>query len=194
MSAPGRERPPVTLVVLVVALVLGVPCAGWAQEVKPVALDREQLLVAAREIMEAQTYCALITVSESGRPEVRTMNPFPPEQDMTVWFATNTRSLKVRQLRADPRVTLYYANHATATGYVSLTGRAVLVEDMAEIQKRKRAYWDTAFPGLKNLVLIKVIPERLDVINYERGAVGNPETWRAPSVEFPTPVTTTSER
>ena len=40
---------------------------------------------------------------------------------------------------------------------------------MHEIQKRKHAYWDTAFPGLTNLVLIKVVPERIDVINSKRG-------------------------
>ena len=77
--------------------------------------------------------------------------------NMTVWFATNTRSRKVQELRRDPRVTLYYSDHETAIGYVSLAGRAVLVEDMQEILKRKRAYWEQAFPGLKNLVLVKVV-------------------------------------
>ena len=38
--------------------------------------------------------------------------------------------------------------------------------------KRKRAYWDTAFPGFKNLVLMKVTAEHLDVLNYSRGAHG----------------------
>jgi general stress protein 26 len=112
------------------------------------------------------------------------MNPFPPEEDMTVWFATNTRSRKVREIRRDPRVTLYYADHAKAIGYVTLAGRAVLVEDMQEILKRKRAYWDQAFPGLKNLVLIKVVPERLDVLNYKAGTQADPETWRTPSIEL----------
>ena len=65
---------------------------------------------------------------------------------MTVWVATNTRSRKVQEIRRDPRVCLYYADHSKATGYVALSGRAVLVEDMNEIQKRKRAYWDQAFP------------------------------------------------
>ncbi len=59
--------------------------------------------------MTAQTYCALITIDETGRPQVRTMNPFPPDEDMTVWFATNTRSLKVQQMRKRP------ARHASTT-------------------------------------------------------------------------------
>ncbi len=155
-----------------------------AQE-KPAVPDRAQLISAAREIMQAQTYCALITVDQNGRPQVRTMNPFPPEEDMTVWFATNTRSRKLQQIRQNPHVCLYYADHKNATGYVALSGRAVLVDDMTEIQKRKRAYWDSAFePGLKNLVLIKVVPEQLDVLNYKQGALNDPATWRTPSVTF----------
>jgi len=156
----------------------------WAQDKQSPVKDRAKLIAAAREIMQAQTYCALITIDESGRPQARTMNPFPPEEDMTVWFATNTNTRKVQQIRKDPRVCLYYADHSKATGYVALTGRAVLVEDMGEILKRKRAYWDQAFPGLKNLVLIKVVPEQLDVLNYKQGVVADTVTWRTPSIEL----------
>ncbi len=157
-----------------------------AQDKQPPALGRSKLIAAAREIMLGQTYCALVTIDQTGRPSVRTMNPFPPEEDMTVWFATNTRSRKVQEMRKDPRVCLYYADHSKATGYVALTGRAVLIDDMNEILKRKRAYWDTAFPGLKNLVLIKIVPEMLDVLNYKQGAQGDTVTWRTPSIEFST--------
>ncbi len=155
-----------------------------AQAKQPPTPDRAHLIAAAREIMLGQTYCALITIDQSGRPQVRTMNPFPPEEDMTVWFATNTRSRKVQEMRKDPRVCLYYADHSKATGYVALSGRAVLIDDMSEILKRKRAYWDQAFPGLKNLVLIKIVPEQLDVLNYKQGALGDTITWRTPSVKF----------
>jgi hypothetical protein len=137
-------------------LILAVPTsAAWADDTAsppktpPVTDERAHLIAAAREIMGAQTYCALVTLDES-----------------------------------DPRVVVYYANHAEAIGYVALHGRAVLVDDMQEILKRKRAYWDQAFPGLKNLVLIKVVPERIDVLNYKAGTKPNPETWRPPSIDF----------
>jgi general stress protein 26 len=158
--------------------------ADDTQEKPPAQLSRAELIAAAREIMVGQQYCALITQNEQGLSQARTVNPFPPEDDMTVWIATSTLTRKVQQMRRDPRVTLYYANHAQATGYVAIIGKAVLVDDRAEMIKRKRAYWDTAFPGFKNLVLIKVIPEHLDVLNYSRGAQGDPVTWHAPSVEF----------
>jgi general stress protein 26 len=165
---------------------LAFPALASAQDKdkKPAPPERAAIVAGAREIMAAQTYCALITLDEGGRPQVRTMNPFPPEDDMTVWIATNTRSRKIQQIRKDPRVTLYYSNHGTAIGYVAINGRAELTEDMAEILKRKRAYWDKAFPGLKNLTLIKVVPERLEVINYKAGLHNDPETFAAPSVEF----------
>jgi general stress protein 26 len=148
------------------------------------APDRAALIAAAREIIAAQTYCALVTIDETGRPSVRTMNPFPPEEDMSVWMATNTKSRKVQHIKRDPRVTLYYADHGKAIGEVAITGRAVLSEDKAEILKRKRAYWDQAFPGLENLTLIKVVPERLEVVNYKAGLNNDPATFRAPSLEL----------
>jgi general stress protein 26 len=170
------------LMIAVIAM-LGIatlPQSGRSEEKRP-ALDRAALIAAARELIATQTYCALITLDETGRPSVRTMNPFPPEKDMSVWMATNDRSRKVQEIRRDPRVTVYYSDHKTAIGYVAITGRAVLIDDMSEIKKRKRAYWDTAFPGLKNLVLIKVVPEQLDVLYYKNGVVADSVTWRTPS-------------
>ena len=169
---------------LVIPRFTGLLRADTEQEKPRAQLGRPELIAAAREIMAGQTYCALTTLDEEGRPQIRTMNPFPPEEDMTVWIATSTQTRKVRHMRRDPRVTLYYANHGKATGYVAITGRATLVDDRAEMIKRKRAYWDSAFPGFKNLVLIKVVPERMDVLNYSRGAVADPATWRTPTVEF----------
>jgi len=160
------------------------PAPAPADEKPQPPLARPELIAAAREIIAAQTYCALITQDADGRPQIRTMNPFPPEDDMTVWIATSTQTRKVQHLRNNPNVTLYYSNHAQATGYVSITGHADLIDDRAEMIKRKRAYWDQAFPGFKNLILIKVTPERLDVINYKAGALNDPQTWRSPSVEF----------
>ena len=176
---------PVRAAFLLLSLAL-VPCAGRLRADAPPKPPptRDELIAAARKRMAAPTYCALVTLDGNGRPSVRTMNPFPPEEDMSVWFATNDRSRKVAEIRADPRVTIYYADHAKASGYVTLSGRAVLVDDPAEIQKRKRAYWDQSFPGLKNLVLIKVVPEKLEVLDYEGKIVVDPVTWRTPALDL----------
>ncbi len=179
------SRPGARLAVLVCALIVCLPFVATSQDKPRPAADPAKVLAAAREIMTAQQYCGLITVDETGRPQVRTMNPFPPDEDMVVWMATNTRSRKVEEIRKDARVALYYADHAKATGYVAMTGKAVLIDDMKEVLKRKRDYWDTAFPGLKNIVLIKVVPDRIDVVNYKQGFGPDPITWRATSIPLP---------
>lgn len=172
--------------VLLAASVLAPLSPARAEEGKPEGPDRVAMIAAARELIGAQTFCALITLDESGRPQVRTMNPFPPEEDMTVYMATSTRSLKYRQIKRDPRVTVYYSDHVKGNGYVALTGRAVLVDDPGEIKKRKRAYWDQSFdPGLANLVLIKVVPERLELVVYNKpGLEQDKSTWRPPTIEL----------
>ena len=146
--------------------------------------ERDSLIAAAKEIIAMDKYCALATIDSSGHPDVRTMNPFPPEEDMTVWIATNSRSHKVQEIRNNPKVCLYYADHSKAAGYVTMTGTAVLVDDMNEKLKRKRDYWSQAFPDWKYLILIKVIPERLEVLNYKRGTLNDPITWSVPIVVF----------
>ncbi len=163
------------------------PSDGPSQTKSSSRYKSDSLLSAARELMNAQQYCALVTVDSSGQPHARTMNPFPPEKDMTVWMATNSRSRKAAEIRKDPRVCLYYADHTKATGMVALYGKAVLVDEMSEKLKRKRAYWDQAFPDWKYLLLVKVVPRRVEVLNYSRGVVNDSLTWEIPSVDLPTP-------
>jgi general stress protein 26 len=182
---PRTLRRSSKLACLIFAFMFAVGVIVLAQDKPSAPPDPAKVLAAAREIMAAQQYCALVTLDETGRPDIRTMNPFPPDEGMVVWMATNPRSRKVAEIKKDPRVALYYSNHAEAIGEVAITGKAVLVDDMQEVLKRKRAYWDQAFPGLKNIVLIKVIPERIDVVNYKQGMTGDPETWRSPSVVLP---------
>lgn len=107
---------PRLLLILGLLAVFVTPVVAQEKEKPAAPLTRSELIAAAREIIGAQQYCALITLDEQGRPVARTMNPFPPEDDMTVWIATNALSRKVQQLRHDPRVTLYYADHSNATG------------------------------------------------------------------------------
>jgi general stress protein 26 len=146
--------------------------------------DREQILEAAREIIQASGKCALITLDENGLPQVRTMDPFEPESDFTIWLATNPRSRKVSQLKNNPNVTLYYADK-NDNGYVSVYGSAELVNDQQEKDKRWKEEWKDFYPNQTDgYLLIKVIPARLEVINYSRGINGNPDTWQPAQVYF----------
>ena len=84
------------------SLVLALGSSGQSQEP-----SREKLIAAAREIMAAARYCALITLDSSGRPQARTLDPFAPDENMVVWLGTNPRSRKVAAIRRHPRVSLY---------------------------------------------------------------------------------------
>ena len=46
------------------------------------AVNKDTLLVAAREIISATTYCGLVTIDSTGQPHVRTMNPFPVNDEL----------------------------------------------------------------------------------------------------------------
>ena len=169
------------LVAPAVVLSLGVSApAGQA----PKTPSRADLLRAAREIMLAARYCALITVDETGRAQARTMDAFAPEEDMVVWMATNPKTRKVAEIRRDPRVTLYYYDGASQS-YVTIAGRAQLVNDPAEKQKRWKEDWKAFYPDRDaGYLLIAVTPERLEVLSPSRGIGNDPVTWRPPSVDF----------
>ena len=146
--------------------------------------NRDTILVAAREIMKETTYCGLVTIDTTGQPQVRTMNPFPVKDDLTVWFATSRSSGKVKEISANPKVSVYFANHSEAKGYVNISGTAEVIDDKELLVKMKRDYWE-GIPNWQDIfVLIKITPQKLNVINYKHGLSNDPKTSAAPSIDF----------
>lgn len=158
--------------------------SAHAQESGAKPLSRAELIAAAREIMTAARYCALITLDSSGGPQARTLDPFSPDENMVVWLGTNPRTRKVAQIRRNPRVTLYYFDRE-AQAYVTISGIARLVNEPIEKAKRWKDEWKDFYPDrARDFVLIAVKPERLEVVNVKKGIVGDPKTWKPPSVDF----------
>jgi general stress protein 26 len=155
-----------------------------SQETKK-PLGRDKLLAAAREIISTARYCALITLDSSGRPQARAMDPFQPDENMVVWFGTNSRSRKVAEIRRHPRVTLYYFDRE-GQAYVTMSGIARLVNDSREKAKRWKDEWKDFYPDrAKDYLLIEVTPKKLEVISQKLSILGHPNTWEPPSVIFP---------
>jgi general stress protein 26 len=148
------------------------------------SVNRDTILLAARELIKGTTYCALVTIDSTGQPQVRTMNPFPVNDELITWFATSRTSRKVRQIKNNPKVCVYYADHVNAKGYVSITGTAQVIDDKELLIKMKRDYWSSIPNWQNNFVLIKIVPKTLDVINYKHGLNNDPNTFRAPSIVF----------
>jgi general stress protein 26 len=151
---------------------------------QPQPLSRDQLIAEAREIMTATRYCALITIDGSGRAQARTMDPFAPDDRMIVWFGTNPRSRKVAEIRRRSRVTLYYFDRENQA-YVTVHGIARLVNDANEKARHFKDDWKAYYPDRdKDYLLIEVRPVTLEVVNTTKGIVGDPKTWRPPTVNF----------
>jgi general stress protein 26 len=121
---------------ILLTIILIFPLGIFAQKNKSPIEDRATLIAAAREIMTAAGNCALITLDKSGHPNVRTMDPFSPEEDLVVWFGTNNNSRKVNEIRNDPRTTLYYES-PNGGGYVVIKGHASIIDD----PQIKMKYW-----------------------------------------------------
>jgi len=170
---------PRKVVALLTLLGLLIPGGLTAQVV-----SKDSLVLIAREIMDAAHYSSLISLDSDGHPQARVMDPFPPEDDMTVWMATNPRSRKVDQIRADNRVTLYYFD-VSGLSTVTLMGAARLVDDPAEKAKRWKAGWETFYPDRdSSYLLIEVRPVRMEVVSVKHGLSGDPQTWTPDWVGF----------
>ncbi|HKP35679.1 MAG TPA: pyridoxamine 5'-phosphate oxidase family protein [Pyrinomonadaceae bacterium] len=145
----------------------------------------DALVSAAREIMTAARYCALITTDSAGRTHARAMDAFSPEADMKVWFGTNPRSRKVKEIRRNPKVTLYYFVPEDQA-YVSITGTARLVNDPKEKANRFKDDWKAFYPDrVRDYLLIEVTPEKLELVSVKKGIVGDERAWQTPTVSFP---------
>ena len=146
--------------------------------------ERDRMIAGARELMTTVRYCALITVDANGRAQARAMDPFPPDENLVVWLATNPTSRKVREIRRNPHVILYYFD-SVSQGYVSLSGSARIVNDPKEKSRHWKQEWKAFYPNRpKDYLLIAVAPEKFEVVIEQKGIVGKSRTWKAPTVRF----------
>ncbi len=112
------------------------------------------------------------------------MDPFFPEKDFTVWLATHPNTRKVSQIKNNPNVTLYYFDK-NDNGYVTIHGKAELVYDQKEKDKRWKNEWKNFYANRTDgYLLIKVTPDYLELINYNRGISGDSKTWQPAMVRF----------
>src|SRR5258708_28139062 len=146
--------------------------------------SREELIAAAREIIAKARYCALITVDSKGLAHARTMDPFPPDENLVIWFGTNPKSRKVAEIRRHHRVTLYYFDRESPA-YVTINGFAQLVNNRAEKARHWKDEWKAFYPDReKGYLLIEVTPKELEIVNEKKGIVGDAHFWTPPTVRF----------
>ncbi|MGA9292666.1 MAG: pyridoxamine 5'-phosphate oxidase family protein [Ignavibacteriaceae bacterium] len=156
----------------------------YAQELKLSTSEHDTLLSVARQYIKNVRFCSLITIDSTGYPHARTMDPFQPNENWVVWFGTNPKSRKVDEIRNNPKVTLYYTGNK-GEGYVTIIGIASLVNDQSIKDSLWKDEWSRFYKDQKeSYLLIKVVPKKLEILDYKHGILGNKETWSTPSVTF----------
>ena len=108
--------------------------------------------------MMASIRFAMLTTDDAGHLRARPMATSQQEFDGTLWFFTRASSPKVHEVDADQRVGVTFSDPSNQN-YVSLSGRARLVQDRPSIE----AHWTEAarvwFPQGKDdpeIALLKV--------------------------------------
>jgi len=86
-----------------------------------------------RLIKDART-ALLVTVGSGGELDSRPMGCLQSKFDDTLWFVTFRHSPKVEEIGRDNRVLVSYAKPSDYE-YVSLSGRAKLVDDRTKLRK-----------------------------------------------------------
>lgn len=151
------------------------------------AEDSAAVLAAAREILAESRYATLVTVGPDGHPQARIVDPFAPEEDFSIWVATNARTRKAAEIALDPRVSLLYFDR-TGGSYVTVVGRAELVRDSTARAQHWKEEW-AAFYQDRHLgddyLLIRVRPSRLEISSERHGLRNDPATWRPFIVTLP---------
>lgn len=178
-----KRRIIVGLLVAVLSLALSSP----GQNTQTAAPERSKIITAAKDVMQKARYCAFVTIGDDGYPQARVVDPFAPEEDMTVWIATNRLTRKVGQIRKNPHVTLLYFDRASF-GYVTMIGKAELIDDPSEKTKRWKEEWAPIYKDKNrgaDYLLIRVKPSRLEVISFAHGLTGDPQTWRPAILDLP---------
>jgi len=139
-------------------------------------LTANELLEAARKLVKTTEYCFFITEGGDGCPHARLMQPYEPEQDFTIYFGASPRSRKVREVRRRSEVSLAFYNQQD-TAYLTFVGTSTIVDDAATCRKYWRSNWNDLFPGgpeSDDYVLIKFVPERIEMMNYAHKAMPQP--------------------
>ena len=155
-----------------------------AQQIKNTTHSKETLIKAAKEIMTSTATCALITQDKNGISRVRTMDPFLPENDLTIWFGTNPKSRKTTQIKHNNKVTIYYRDKDDS-GYVTIHGKAELINNQIAKNKYWKDSWKSFYPNKKeSYLLIKVTPIWMEIVSPTRNIIGDLKTWEPPTLFF----------
>ena len=123
-------------------------------------LQDQEALKKFKKLVEDINICMFITMAKEPHEHTRPMATIEVEDDGTLWFFTDVRSIKVEEVVVDRTVHLAYA-HPGKESYLDVWGRAEVITDRQQVIDKWSPIVKAWFPdGVNdpNLGLLKVKP------------------------------------
>ena len=114
-------------------------------------LQNEEALKKFKKLVEEIRVCMFITNNQSEQDHTRPMSTVDVEDNGTLWFYTDIRSIKVEEVAIDKQVHLTFA-HPGKESYVDVQGTSSIVTDKALIKEK----WSPVVNALS--VTIELVP------------------------------------
>ena len=138
----------------------------------------------AFDIIKESKNCVLVTLDSENKPTTRVMEHNLYNKKFDIYLVTNPFSRKVSHLKSNLIVSLNFQS-MDKLSYVSLNGKAQLIDDI----RLKNKYWkDEWTPHYKNIetdcVLIKIIPESLEIVSLSNEVFGDSKTWKPKTIRI----------
>jgi general stress protein 26 len=122
--------------------------------------DRPDTKAKVYEILKTFSTAMLVTIGPTGRPEARPMHVAQLAQESgEIWFITGKGGALASEIKEETVVLLAFQNENTA--YLSLRGKARIVQDRARIGglwKESHRLWFPGGPGDPDIALVAVDP------------------------------------
>ena len=139
-------------------------------------MDASDLLQIARDVIAKVPMCFAITVDQNGEANARIVQTSRLTDEWTVRFMTDRRSRKVEEIEQSGKMTLAYQLDAEGS-YVSLVGRATIIDDVAVKQGIWQPHsfrWHPGGPTDPNVVLIDFATDRIELWSSPHGIIPDP--------------------
>ncbi len=138
----------------------------------------------AFDIIKESQNCVFVTLNSENKPTTRVMEHNLYNKKFDIYLVTNPFSRKVSHLKSNPIISLNFQSNDRLS-YVSVNGEAQLIDDI----KLKNKYWKEEWtPHYKNIetdcVLIKIIPESLEIVSLTNEVLGDSKTWKPKTISI----------
>lgn len=130
-----------------------------------------------KAIAESSAQCTLITFGLEGYPRARTVTRLNGLEQDYLDFVTGESTRKIKEIRTDSRVTLFFVDPATRD-HASIYGTAEVLTDPG----LKKGYWRDELrqhfaggPGDPDYVILRVRPREGEYLVASNGEAGSVE-------------------